>query len=558
MALFELEDGRLVPAQFGREVPDGFSEDVLQAVRMQVLEIVSRPLFPIAWSPGSGGDESAPRLTALDAAGQVVAVEVVAELDADVLIEALSRLADSAAMSWTDLARQYPHGIEGFKRGWAKFRETMPTSPPNGPRMVLVAANVAPEVRPALDVLSSSGVEVHEMSLRQTNNGRAFLEVEPVGQRLYNHRFTPVLDSTSAVPTLAEAARKSKKAEAASLEGMANHDVLARRGRSETLSHEPPPPPTPQAGVQSEVQPEPEAQRKDPAGKRAKPSVQKIRVPEAEPAAPAVRQPVASGASWVPLTRAEAQSRRAKAPSVSPKPVPAQPEPAPQPEAQPVPVQQEAAPKHIPEPAPQPAPTPQEPAQPEPALPEPVRPAASQQPPTRMERRRPRPASAPQQRATRADHAPTFQRVTGSSAHASAAALSSRASGASRTRSARHERAGATPAGMGLTRQERRARERAQQAAVQRVEMDAAGLTYLARMLGDDVSLSLSPASRGPRSAILSLEGQIIVPAGAFTDPSQALRAMGIYGEDGWGAWHLGDERGPTLRESIEEINRGR
>lgn len=522
MALFELEDGRLVPAQFGREVPDGFSEDVLQAVRMQVLEIVSRPLFPIAWSAGSGGDESAPRLTALDAAGQVVAVEVVAELDADVLIEALSRLADSAAMSWTDLARQYPHGIEGFKRGWAQFRETMPTSPPNGPRMVLVAANVAPEVRPALDVLSSSGVEVHEMSLRQTNNGRAFLEVEPVGQRLYNHRFTPVLDSTSAVPTLAEAARKSKKASTEPPDGAPTHDVLARRGRGEALQYEPPSTPAKQAVPRrdSELK-KPVAEPVKPVAEPAKPRVEKITQQKAVPVQPAARQPVSSGASWVPLTRAEAASRRTKVRLAQSKA-----------EVKPTPAQPKA-----------------------PAVAEP---AAPQQVPSRMDRRRPRPTDAPPQRATKLEPTPVFQRVETTAVPVAQKAGVSPTSTPLRTRSARHERPDGYPARVGLSRQERRAQERAQRGAQQHVEMDAAGLTYLARMLGDDVSLSLSPASRGPRGAVLSLEGQIIVPAGAFTDPSQALRAMGIYGEDGWAAWHLGDERGPTLRESIEEINRGR
>ena len=437
MALFELEDGRLVPAQFGREVPEGFSEDVLQAVRMQVLEIVSRPLFPIAWSAGSGGDESAPRLTALDAAGQVVAVEVVRDLDADVLIEALSRLADSAAMSWTDLARQYPHGIEGFKRGWAEFRETMPTSPPNGPRMVLVAANVAPEVRPALDVLSSSGVEVHEMSLRQTSNGRAFLEVEPVGQRLYSHRFTPVLDSATAVPSLAEASRKSRRAAAPSLEGVQSQDVLARRRRE---------------GGEAQT----ESQRTASGAPAAAPA-------PARGGKPTSRRP----GGWVPLTRAQAASRRGQV----------RPEGTPQP----------ATPQG-------PSPSPQVPS----------------------------PSPSPEPR---------------------------------RTRSSRHEAPSQPPV---QSRQQRRAQQRAEEAPSQPLALDASGLVKLARMLGDDVPLSLRPASRGPRGALLSLEGQIIVPAGAFTDPSQALRAMGIYGEDGWGAWHLGDDRGPTLRESIEEINRGR
>ena len=105
----------------------------------------------------------------------------------------------------------------------------MPTSPPNGPRMMLVAAKIAPDVRPALDVLASSGVEVHEMSLRETTNGRAFLEVDPVGQRLYNHRFTPVVESANPVPALAATSRKTRRTDVS--EGDSTPDVLERRRR---------------------------------------------------------------------------------------------------------------------------------------------------------------------------------------------------------------------------------------------------------------------------------------------------------------------------------------
>lgn len=212
MALFEVEGGRLVPAQFGRDVPGGFSPAVLDAVRAQILEVIARPLFPITWGDVTGGGyaPSPTRLTALDAAGQVVAVEVVEELDADGLIESLSKLADTAAMSWADLARQYPRGVGAFKEDWVRYREAMPTAPPNGPRIILVAAKIADEVRPALDVLSASGVEVHEMSLRQMRNGRAFLEVETVGQRLYTHRFTPVLEDQADAMPLPEAKKKSE------------------------------------------------------------------------------------------------------------------------------------------------------------------------------------------------------------------------------------------------------------------------------------------------------------------------------------------------------------
>lgn len=256
MTLFELEDGHLVPAQFGHEVVDGFTPEVLDAVRAQVLEIISRPLFPITWRNIMRHSEAAstPRLTALDASGQVVAVEVLDSLDAETLIDSLSRLADTASMSWTDLASEYSGGVEDFKRGWFQFRESMPPSPPHGPRLVIVAASITEEVRPALDVLSSSGVEVHEMSLRQMSNGRAFLEVSIVGPRMYGHRANLLLGENTAQGMLEEQVipqLEKHKEPSTDTASIAQADVLAKR---KTHAHartedEPPSAPTRRVGV---------------------------------------------------------------------------------------------------------------------------------------------------------------------------------------------------------------------------------------------------------------------------------------------------------------------
>lgn len=189
MSLFELERGRLVPAQFGRTVTDGLTEELLESVRAQVLEIIARPLFPVTWrdlSRGSG-DDHAPRLTALDATGQVVCVEVTRHLTSSNLISALSALADTAALSWTDLARVYPGGIPSFRADWLTFRDSMPPSPGAGPRLIMVVGSIDPSARAALEVLVASGVEVHELSLRAMSNGRSFLAVNPVGPRVYAH-----------------------------------------------------------------------------------------------------------------------------------------------------------------------------------------------------------------------------------------------------------------------------------------------------------------------------------------------------------------------------------
>ena len=203
MALFEFEDGRLVPAQFGYPVAQDLGPDLVDAICQQVLQIVSRPLFPVTWRDMTGqDDEGTPRLTALDVSGQIVSVEILKELDSETLITSLSRLAEVASISWSDLAAEYPSGPDGFRTGWAQFRDSMPPAVGPGPRLIMVAGDIDPSVRPALSVLATSGVEVHLMNLRQMSNGRLFLDVNAVGPRLYGHA-PQLLASAAAAPELA-------------------------------------------------------------------------------------------------------------------------------------------------------------------------------------------------------------------------------------------------------------------------------------------------------------------------------------------------------------------
>ena len=209
MALFEFEDGHLVPAQFGYPVAQDLGPDLVDAICQQVLQIVSRPLFPVTWRDMTGqDDEETPRLTALDVTGQIVSVEILKELDSETLITSLSRLAEVASISWSDLAAEYPSGPEGFRTGWMHFRDSMPPAVGPGPRLIMVAGDIDPSVRPALSVLATSGVEVHLMNLRQMSNGRLFLDVNAVGPRLYGHA-PQLLASAAAVPELAAATEQA-------------------------------------------------------------------------------------------------------------------------------------------------------------------------------------------------------------------------------------------------------------------------------------------------------------------------------------------------------------
>ena len=209
MALFEFEDGHLVPAQFGYPVAQDLGPDLVDAICQQVLQIVSRPLFPVTWRDMTGqDDEETPRLTALDVTGQIVSVEILKELDSETLITSLSRLAEVASISWSDLAAEYPSGPEGFRAGWAQFRDSMPPAVGPGPRLIMVAGDIDPSVRPALSVLATSGVEVHLMNLRQMSNGRLFLDVNAVGPRLYGHA-PQLLASATAAPELVAATEQA-------------------------------------------------------------------------------------------------------------------------------------------------------------------------------------------------------------------------------------------------------------------------------------------------------------------------------------------------------------
>ena len=238
MALFEFEDGHLVPAQFGYPVAQDLGPDLVDAICQQVLQIVSRPLFPVTWRDMTGqGDEETPRLTALDVSGQIVSVEILKELDSETLITSLSRLAEVASISWSDLAAEYPSGPEGFRGGWAQFRDSMPPAVGPGPRLIIVAGEIDPSVRPALSILATSGVEVHLMNLRQMSNGRLFLDVNAVGPRLYGHAPQLLASASVPVPEIAAPVAESIEEPVADASGETDSETPTTRPTPKVAPH---------------------------------------------------------------------------------------------------------------------------------------------------------------------------------------------------------------------------------------------------------------------------------------------------------------------------------
>ncbi|CAM3095092.1 hypothetical protein ACSL103130_11695 [Actinomyces slackii] len=176
MAMYELDGNHLLPVRLGRAADDDTRARSLGAVRRQIVDVLRRPLFPLEWNQIEGGES----LTALDATGQVVLVEVVESLGAAEVMAAMSRLTAMAGLGRRELANRYGNGVVAFREDWSEFREAMPAQVEAGPRLTFLTTAVKADVRAGLAVLMSSGVELYEVDVRVVDEARVVVVVEQV------------------------------------------------------------------------------------------------------------------------------------------------------------------------------------------------------------------------------------------------------------------------------------------------------------------------------------------------------------------------------------------
>lgn len=176
MAIFEIRQGALVPAQLGGVADESAHRQALDLVREQVAQVLRRPLFPVAWKQLDAGHS----LVAIDGSGQVVAVELLPKLDSTTVVAAMGRLNATYHLGWAEIASLYPAGPTAFQKDWTAFRETMPARINPGPRLSIVSPSVSPDVLSSLSVLSDSGLEVFSLSVRSLSSGRNFVEIDRI------------------------------------------------------------------------------------------------------------------------------------------------------------------------------------------------------------------------------------------------------------------------------------------------------------------------------------------------------------------------------------------
>ncbi|NKX94065.1 hypothetical protein HF995_12430 [Sanguibacter hominis ATCC BAA-789] len=187
MPIYEIESDRVVPVPSMQPAPVAFLPEARSVVEHHLDSLLGEPVMPVHHALP---DEDAPYLTALDAYGAVVVVELVGMLDDSALVAALGRAGRAGGQSRGELVAGYDHGPEAFGTDHAMFLARVPslgaTQPhvrTGGVRLVLVCASAGLTTVDALDFLRQPGmqVDVFRLGVVRAPDGRRYVDVSPLG-----------------------------------------------------------------------------------------------------------------------------------------------------------------------------------------------------------------------------------------------------------------------------------------------------------------------------------------------------------------------------------------
>jgi hypothetical protein len=184
MPIFELDEGHPVLVQPMQPAPGTFAADSSALVAEHLASLLGEQLFPVRLRHG---DAPGPHLLALDTTGRPVVVDVVQILDGESLVRALQHAGNAARLSRADLLRTYEGGADMFDADFRDFRDEAPlsaaqTGPLPGARLLLVCAEVDPQVVDAVAFLREPGrqVEVLQIGVVRGVDGRRYVDVSPL------------------------------------------------------------------------------------------------------------------------------------------------------------------------------------------------------------------------------------------------------------------------------------------------------------------------------------------------------------------------------------------
>ncbi|MBI9116210.1 hypothetical protein [Sanguibacter suaedae] len=223
MALFAVGDGRSALVTPTRPAEQSFAAEARAVVHEHLAALLGEKVFVVTTEPGGQAPlaihrGAPPDILGLDTAGRPVVVEIATTLTGDGLLEAFRVAGKASRLTRSDMAALYAPGPDRFHKDLSDFLEALPvsagTSQHRGPRLVVVCAEVAPDLLDALRFFRDSGarVDVLHVGMVQGPHDQRFMDVSPLGPESDAARraveqaltgATPVVARTSAFGTVA-------------------------------------------------------------------------------------------------------------------------------------------------------------------------------------------------------------------------------------------------------------------------------------------------------------------------------------------------------------------
>jgi len=223
MALFAVGDGRSARVPPTRPAEQSFAAEARAVVHEHLAALLGEKVFVVTTEPGGQAPlaihrGAPPDILGLDTAGRPVVVEIATTLTGDGLLEAFRVAGKASRLTRSDMAALYAPGPDRFHKDLSDFLEALPvsagTGQHRGPRLVVVCAEVAPDLLDALRFFRDSGarVDVLHVGMVQGPHDQRFMDVSPLGPESDAARraveqaltgATPVVARTSAFGTVA-------------------------------------------------------------------------------------------------------------------------------------------------------------------------------------------------------------------------------------------------------------------------------------------------------------------------------------------------------------------
>lgn len=161
MAMFEVDAGHPVPVQPTPRTPDDSPAEITRTDTELLANALGEAIFPIAHAQ----HRDDPYLTALDARGALVVIEILQALNKTTLVHALCKAGKQRRLSRAGVAQLYAAGPDQFAADFSQFRRSLATTgflepTPDATRLIILCSSSDLETLDALEFLQQAGPRI--------------------------------------------------------------------------------------------------------------------------------------------------------------------------------------------------------------------------------------------------------------------------------------------------------------------------------------------------------------------------------------------------------------